>query len=793
MKVSEQWLREWVSPRLDAKALGERLTMAGLEVGSVTPAGAPLAGVVVGEIRSTEPHPSADGLHICRVNVGNNKMLTIVCGASNARAGMKIPVALPGATLPNGMVVGERTFRDGTVSAGMLCSAEELGLEEKSEGLLDLGTDGKIGASVADALSLDDSILEVELTPNRGDCLSVRGLAREVSTLTGAKLAGPRLRTIKARSKRRFDVKLEAAADCPRYVGRVIEAIDPNAVTPLWMRERLRRGGQRAIHPVVDVTNYVMLELGQPMHGFDLDKLSGRIVVRQAQGGESVALLDGSSVEVDQGTMLIADQNGPVALAGIMGGQDSAVGQGTRHVFLESAYFRAETVAGRARTLGKQSESSHRFERGVDPSLQRDAIERATELLLAVAGGRPGPVIERSARKHLPKTKPIELREARVELLLGTRIPANAIAAILKGLGMRVARNGRNFRVTPPTWRFDIRREVDLIEELARVHGYDKIPSTRPKIEMAAPPVPEGHIHEARLRAALVDRDYHEVITYSFVDPKLQALLDPDTAPLMLANPISADMAAMRTSLWPGLLQAVIYNQNRQQTRMRLFEIGRRFRPAGADLNQETCLAGVVVGGAAAEQWGVALRPVDFHDAKADVEALFALTGRSAELQFVPARQSALHPGQSASILLDGKIVGTLGTIHPEIQTKLGLDRTAVVFEVSLQALTQATIPRFRELSKFPALRRDLALVVADDVPARTVMDCVQKAAGELLVNLELFDEYRGKGIDSGRKSLALGLTLQDSSRTLKEAEVDAVVSRVIAALQTDLGAQLRS
>jgi phenylalanyl-tRNA synthetase beta chain len=792
MKISEQWLREWVSPRLDAKALAERLTMAGLEVGSVTPAGAALTGIVVGEVRSVAPHPTAERLHVCTVNLGKGRAVQIVCGAENVRPGMKAPVALPGAVLPDGSVIKETEVR-GEHSAGMLCSAAELGLEEKSDGLLDLGPEARIGATVADALALDDAILEVELTPNRGDCLSMRGLAREVSTLTGARLSGPRVRAIKPKSKRRFDVKLEAPADCPRYVGRVIEGIDPNAHTPLWMRERLRRAGQRAIHPVVDVTNYVMLELGQPMHGFDLERLNGRIAVRQAKGRESVALLDGSSVDVVPGTLLIADANGPVALAGIMGGLDSAVSQGTRHVFLESAYFRAETIAGRARTLGKQSESSHRFERGVDPALQRDAIERATELLLAIAGGRPGPVIERSAVKHLPKPRPIPLRTARVELLLGTRIPANVVAAILKGLGMRVARAGRDFRVTPPSWRVDVRREVDLIEELARVHGYDKIPGNRPKIEMTAPPAPEGHIREARLRAALVDRDYHEVITYSFVDPKLQALLDPDTAPLMLANPISADMAAMRTSLWPGLLQAVVYNQNRQQARMRLFEIGRRFRPHGNELSQEHCLAGVLAGSAAPEQWGIPIRAVDFHDAKADLEALFALTGRSAELKFVQTKHAALHPGQSASIVLAGEIVGALGTVHPEIQTKLGLDRTAVVFEVSLHALTRARIPRFRELSKFPALRRDVALLVADDVPAATVLECVQKSAGELLVNLELFDEYRGKGIDSGRKSLALGLTLQDSSRTLKEAEVDAVVSRVIAALQTDLGAELRS
>jgi phenylalanyl-tRNA synthetase beta chain len=790
MKISEQWLREWVSPRLDAAALAERLTMAGLEVGSVTPAAGTLTNVVVGEIRAITPHPQAERLRVCEVGTGKGKTLTIVCGAENARVGMKAPLALAGAVLANGTEIRSTEVR-GIASAGMLCSAEELGLEEQSDGLLDLGSEAKVGANIATALALDDNILEVELTPNRGDCLSLRGLAREVATLTGAKLSGPRLRTIKAKSKRRFDVKLDAAADCPHYVGRVIEGIDPNGCTPLWMRERLRRAGQRPINPVVDVTNYVMFELGQPMHAFDLDKLHGKIVVRHAKGAESVALLDGSTVTAEKGTLLIADARGPVALAGVMGGLDSAVGGDTRNIFLESAFFRPEAIAGRARSLGKQSESSHRFERGVDPALQATAIERVTELLLQIAGGKPGPITERRAGKPT-KIAPIVLREARVEQLLGLALPTMATARILAGLGMRPVRSGKTFRVTPPSWRFDVRREVDLIEELARVHGYDKIPTARPKIEMTAPPAPEGRISESRLRTALIDRDYQEVITYSFVDPKLQSLIDPATPPLMLANPISADMSAMRTTLWPSLIQAVLYNQNRQQARVRLFEIGRRFVPDGRELRQETCLAGVSFGSAQAEQWGIPSREADFHDAKADVEALFALSGRS-KPQFRPSTHPALHPGQSAEILLGDKSIGLLGALHPVLRTKLGLDRSGVLYEITLAALTEARVPRFREISRYPALRRDLALVLAHEIPAQSVLDCVQKAAGDLLVNLELFDEYRGKGIDSGRKSLALGLTLQDSSRTLKEAEVDAVVSRVMSALQTELGAQLRS
>jgi phenylalanyl-tRNA synthetase beta chain len=791
MKISEQWLREWVSPRLDARALAERLTMAGLEVGSVTAAAPPLDHVVVGEIVKMAPHPTAERLHICAVSVGKGKVLTIVCGAENARVGMRAPVALAGAKLPNDVEIKHTDVR-GVASAGMLCSAQELGLEEKSDGLLDLGVEAKPGVAIIDTLALDDSILEVELTPNRGDCLSLRGLAREVATLTGAKLTGPRWRAVKAKSRRRVDVKLDAASDCPHYVGRVIEGINPNAVTPLWMRERLRRAGQRPIHPVVDVTNYVMFELGQPMHSFDLDKLHGKIIVRHAKNKEAVALLDGSSVEAEKGTLLIADASGPVALAGVMGGHDSAVSTGTHNIFLESAFFRPEAIAGRARTLGKQSESSHRFERGVDPALQSTAIERATELLLAIVGGKPGPITERSAKNYLPSVKPIVLREPRMELLLGIKLSPKTITTILTRLGMRLVRSGKGFRVTPPSWRFDIRREVDLIEELARVHGYDRIPSVRPRIEMTAPAAPEGQVSQLRLRTALVDRDYQEVITYSFVDPKLQALLDPGTVPLLLANPISADMAAMRTTLWPGLIQAVLYNQNRQQPRVRLFEIGRRFIQNGAELNQEPCIAGVLTGSAFSEQWGIAAREADFHDAKADIEALLTLTGRRDAVRYRPLAHPVLHPGKSAELVLDGQRIGTLGTLHPQIQTKLGLDRELVVFELSLETLTMARIPAFREVSRFPALRRDLAIVVADGLPAQSVLDCVKKVAGKLLINLELFDEYRGKGIDSGRKSLALGLTLQDSSRTLKEAEVDTVVSGVITALQTELGAQLR-
>jgi phenylalanyl-tRNA synthetase beta chain len=793
MKISEQWLREWVMPRLDARALAERLTLAGLEVGSIAPAAPALEQVVVGEILSVAPHPAADTLRVCRVGIGKNRSLTVVCGAANARVGLKAPLALPGAQLPGGRGIEVVELR-GVRSDGVLCSGAELGLGEDSEGLLELDRSAVPGRSLRESLALDDHVLELELTPNRGDCLSVRGLAREVAALTGTRLGGPRLRAVRAGSRRRFEVKLEATADCPHYAGRVIENINPQATTPLWLKERLRRAGGRAIHPVVDVTNYVMFELGQPMHGFDLDRLDSRLVVRYARAGESLVLLDGRTQDVAPGTLLIADRRGPVALAGILGGRDTAVGDDTRHVFLESACFRPEAIAGRARSLGLHTESSHRFERGVDPQLQREALERATELLLAIVGGRPGPVVERQAPRRPSRPRPLQLRSERIECVLGMALPSREVSAILTRLGMRVARGVQGLRVTPPSWRFDIRREVDLIEELARVHGYDRLPSTQPRITMAAAPAPEARLDDERLRAVLVDRDYQEVMTYSFVDPKRQALIDPELVPARLANPISADMAVMRTSLWPGLLQAVAHNQNRQQQRVRLFEIGRRFLPRGGQVDEQPVLAGAASGEALAEQWGLSRRPVDFYDVKGDIEALLGLN--SVEYAFQPATHPALHPGQTAEIVSKsaapaGK-VGYLGLLHPRIQAEIGLEGPVVLFELALAPLLAGRIPAYREISKFPAIRRDLAVVVDESTPAASVLERVRAEAGGLLANLELFDVYRGEGIDSGRKSLALGLTLQDSSRTLNEETVEAVLRRVIQALQQELGAQLR-
>ena len=792
MKLSEKWLREWVSPRLDTKTLASRLTMAGLEVSAIEPVAPDLSRVVVGEILSIAPHPAAGRLKCCRVRIGKTKSLNVVCGAANAAVGVKAPLALPGATLPNGVTVRQSEIQ-GVESDGMLCSGQELGLENSSDGLFLLERDAAPGTPLKAHLSLDDKSLEIDLTPNRGDCLSALGIAREVAAITGAKLKGLKIKNVPPKSRRKIRVTLRAAKECPHYVGRVIEDINPHAVTPVWMKERLRRSGLRSIHPVVDVTNYVMLELGQPMHAFDLDKLAGGITVRLAKKGEALMFLDGNKARMEPDNLLIADDKGPLALAGVMGGADSGVTETTHSLFLESAFFRPEIIARQARRLDLQTESSQRFERGVDPTLQHNALQRATGLLLRIVGGKPGPVIEQTVKRYLPRPVTVPLRAERIPRVLGLRLAANRVEMIMKRLGMRVKKMAGGWRVVPPLYRFDLAREVDLIEELARIHGYETLPSRLPQASMSLPSLPEARIEDSRLRALLVDRDYQEVITYSFIDPKLQALLEPQTRPAVLTNPISANMAAMRTSLWPGLLQAMVYNQNRQQTRMRLFEIGRRFVPRRAgSMDQNRVLAGAISGDALAEQWGVEARPADFYDAKADLEALIRLSGRLQDFQFVPAQHPALQPGQTAAILNRGKQVGLMGRLHPSVQSKLALDREVVLFEIQVSAINVGKIPNFHEIPRFPAIRRDLAVIVAEKTPAQAVLDCVTKVAGKLLVNLELFDEYRGEGIDSGRKSLALALTLQDSSRTLKEEEVEAIMGKVVSSLEAELQARLR-
>ncbi len=792
MKISEQWLREWVSPKLDTDQLAERLTLAGLEVSALEPAGPDLTGVVVGEVCSVEPHPRATGLKICRVGVGRARLLTIVCGAPNVATGLRAPIALVGTTLPGGTTVSKADI-SGTESQGMLCSAAELGLAESSEGLMVLDPEAVPGQSLRETLRFDDTVFDIELTPNRGDCLSVAGIAREVAALTGARLHAPNMQAVSARTRRDIKIRLQAQKDCPHYVGRAIEDIDQGVPTPAWMVERLRRSGMRRVSAVVDVTNYVMLELGQPMHAFDLDKLTNSIRVRQAAANETLKVLDGTEVRLEAGTLLITDDTGPVALAGIMGGSSTAVGSDTCNLLLESAFFRPQAIAGRARRLGLQSESSYRFERGVDPQLQRKAIERATVLLREIAGGRPGPVVDAKIERYLPKRPTVALRQRKITQLLDQSLPSSRIERTLNRLAMRVRKGKDGWRVTPPSYRFDIEREVDLIEEIARVHGYENLPSKAPQILMCSSFKSECEIAHERFKLALVDRDYQEVITYSFVDPELQSAIEPRFKPLMLVNPISADMAAMRVSLWPGLLQAIAYNANRQQERVRVFELGRSFVRRAETVAQDRMLAGAVLGSALPPQWGVKPRESDFFDVKRDVEALLQITGRVNSFDIRHGTHPALHPGQSAQISCQGNAIGWLGGLHPDLVAKLGLNRPVFLFELQVSALQRGQIPQFGAISKFPAIRRDLALLVDVQTSVREVTDTMRKAAGELLVDLQLFDEYRGEGIDSGRKSLALALTLQDSSRTLKDEVVDEILARVVRSLQSELGAELRT
>jgi len=790
MRFPENWLREWVDPDVDTDDLCARLTLLGLEVDGHEPAGPPFTDVVVGEILAVEPHPRADRLHVCVVSDGTDEY-GVVCGAPNAARGLRVPFARVGAELPGDLHIRSTRLR-GVQSDGMLCSGRELGLAQESEGLLELPADAPVGRDLRDYLGLDEAVIELALTPNRGDCLSIRGLAREAGTAWHLPVRAPAIEPVPAKSDEAVAVWLEDPAACPRYVGRVIRGVNTSVTSPEWLIRRLERSGIRPLSMVVDVTNYVMLELGQPMHAFDLRRLSESIVVRWARSGETLELLDGRTVELDPESLVIADASGPVALAGIMGGAPTAVTAGTRDIFLESACFLPSAVAGRARRHGCHTDSSHRFERGVDPELQKLAVERATALIQSIGGGEAGPAHDTVEAEAMPAHSPIELRHSRLQRLLGYAPPARDVEDILRRLGLTVEGGSRgDWRVTPPSWRYDLALEADLIEEVARVHGYNRAPRTHGAREPRIVATPEATRSPEALRDELAARDYHEVITYSFVDPGLQGRVEPDTDSLSLSNPITSDMGVMRTSLWPGLLQCLRHNVNRQQERVRIFEIGRVFRPQGEDRLEHDRLAGLVVGPVREEHWSEPVREVDFYDAKADVEALLA-GARAVEFAFAPARHPALHPGRSARITADGAAAGWLGQLHPALQRELELDRAPILYELPVEALRRARLPVFQPISRFPAIRRDLAVVVDEAVPARALLEGIREAAGEDLQDAFIFDVYRGKGVDSGRKSVALGLILQGLSRTLRDAEIESTVQAVLDHLYQQHGATLR-
>lgn len=792
MKFSEQWLRGWVNPQVSRDELVARLSMAGLEVDSVTPAAGQFSGIVVGEILATEQHPDADKLRVCQVSNGQ-ETFQVVCGAPNARPGIKIPFAMIGAELPGDFKIKKAKLR-GVESFGMLCSAAELQISEENDGLLELAADAPVGEDIRQYLSLDDASIEIGLTPNRGDCLSIAGLARDVSALYDTPVTRPVVPAVPAAHDEVRPVEVSAPAACPRYLGRVIRNVDLSKPTPLWMVERLRRSDVRSIDAAVDITNYVMLELGQPMHAFDLAEINGGIRVRMAEEGEKLVLLDGQEVALRADTLVIADHTRALAIAGVMGGEHSGVNtEKTRDLFLESAFFEPISVAGKARSYGLHTDASHRYERGVDSQLAREAIERATQLLLDIVGGEAGPVVEAVSEQHLPQVAPVTLRAERITQMLGMEMDPAQVEQLLNALELTTTKNGEGqWTVNVPSHRFDISLEVDLIEELARLYGYNNLPVRYPQARLAPQGKPETRGDLPTLRRLLVARGYQEAITYSFIDPKLFELFSPGVEPLLLANPISSDMAAMRASLWPGLVKALQHNLNRQQDRVRLFESGLRFVGQLGDLKQQPMIAGVVTGSRLPEGWANVRDGVDFFDVKADVEALLGYSGALGDFTFSAGKHPALHPGQTAAIERDGKLVGYLGAIHPELAKALDLDRPVFLFELVLGDVVEGRLPKFSELSKFPETRRDLALIAGRDVASSSVLEVIRDNAGEWLTDLRLFDVYQGKGIDPDRKSLAVGLTWQHPSRTLNDDEVNAALQNILTSLEQRLNTTLR-
>ncbi|PCK10117.1 MAG: phenylalanine--tRNA ligase subunit beta [Alteromonadaceae bacterium] len=789
MKFSESWLREWVNPELSTQQLVDKITMAGLEVDAVEPVAGSFSGVFVGEILTAEQHPDADKLRVCTVAGPDAEPVQVVCGAPNARPGIKVPFATVGAKLPGDFKIKKAKLR-GVESFGMLCAQTELKAGDDDDGLWELPLDAPVGVDLREYLSLDDAIIEVDLTPNRSDCLGIKGLAREVSALTGAELKPCDCGEVNATIDDRLNVALTAVEQCSRYVGRVIKGVDISRPSPLWMQEKLRRSGIRSIDAVVDVTNYVLLELGQPMHAFDLAKLSGGINVRLAQADEAITLLDGQEIKLNDNTLVIADDSGAIAMAGVMGGASTAVDASTQDLFLESAFFHPTAIAGRARSYGLHTDSSHRFERGVDYNSAQQAIERATQLLLDIVGGQAAPVVSVDS-EALPKALTVVLRRERIAAGLGFAIEDAEVERILQSLGLGLkSRSEDGWVFDVPSYRFDISIEADLLEELARIYGYNRLPTTTPSIPVPLPQKSERRLALESVEHQLTARGYREVITYSFIDPQLHKMFDAETEAVSLLNPISADMSVMRTSLLPGLVQTLAYNLKRQKQRACLFEKGMRFIPKASGLDQSQGLAGLIYGAREANSWNNASGDVDFYDLKGDLQSLLSLTGK--EYRFVPTKRAALHPGQTASIVLDDKEVGVIGALHPQVLQDLGLSKPAYVFEIDLWVLGGAEVPTYTPISKFPEVSRDLAVVVDRQTAVADMSEVIKGVAGEHLKDLSVFDIYSGEGIDPQRKSVAFNLTFQHSSRTLNEEEINNATALVVKRLEEKFDAKLR-
>ena len=794
MKFSEQWVREWVNPAIKTEQLCEQITMLGLEVDGVEAVAGEFSGVIVGEVVECAQHPDADKLRVTKVNVGGDHLLDIVCGAPNCRQGLKVACAVEGAILPGNFKIKKTKLR-GQPSEGMLCSYSELGISEDHSGIIELPQDAPIGTELREYLKLDDQAVEISLTPNRADCLSIAGVAREIAVVNKLTLNQPHFEPVKATIDERMGIEVVAAEACPRYLLRTVKNVNVNAPTPVWMKEKLRRCGLRSIDPIVDITNYILLELGQPMHAFDAAKITQPVQVRMAKEGEELVLLDGTTAKLQPNTLLIADQKGPLAMAGIFGGLASGVTRETKDVILEAAFFAPLAITGRARQYGLHTDSSHRFERGVDFELPRKAMEKATALLLQICGGEAGEICEAVSEQHLPKVKQVQLRRHKLDALLGHHIETEIVTDIFQRLGFPVQYADDVWTVTSASWRFDIEIEEDLVEEVARIYGYNSIPNNAPLAHLRMREHKEADVDLSRIKTALVSCDFHEAITYSFVDPKIQTLLHPNQEALILPNPISSEMSAMRLSLLTGLLGAVLYNQNRQQTRVRLFEAGLRFIPdANAEfgVRQERVFSAVMTGARLNEHWAGKSENADFFDLKGYLENLLSLTSTGNKVKFVAKAYSAFHPGQSAAIMLGDEEIGFIGQIHPSIAQKIGLNGKVFTCEVLIDKISQRDVANAKEISKFPANRRDLALIVAENVPSGDIIEACRAVAGEKLTNVNLFDVYQGQGIAEGQKSLAISLTIQDNEKTLEEEEINAVISVVLTELKRRFNAYLR-
>jgi phenylalanyl-tRNA synthetase beta chain len=783
MQFSENWLRTFVNPNLNSDELSHALTMAGLEVEDSQPAGAMFTHVVIGEIVEANKHPDADRLKVCKVNTGN-AVLQIVCGASNARVGLKAPCALVGAALP-GIAIKEAKVR-GVESFGMMCSAKELGLATEASGLLELPTDATVGQDIREYLSLNDNLLTLKLTPNRADCLSILGIARDVAAITGASLNVPKIKSTEIISQRTMAVLVNAPQACPAYFGRSIEGVNAQAKTPDWMARNLERSGIRSISVIVDITNYVLLELGQPLHAFDLAKLGDHIEVRFAKADEALALLNDTEVKLKADDLVIASNSGPIALAGIMGGAPTSVTDATTSIFLESAFFTPDVIAGKARRLGLSTDSSYRFERGVDFGNTLSALERATALILEICGGQASSITQ--AVTILPARNTVNLRYARLLSVLGISIPQATVGVLLKQLGFEYTETADGFAVQAPSYRFDIAREEDLIEEIARLHGYDKIPAIKPIANLSMLDAPESAWNKASVAGVLQSQGYQEVVTYSFVDANWECDLMGNDSPITLKNPIASNLSVMRSGLWGGLLDALTYNLNRKQERAMLFEIGASYFSGQEAYREEMRVSGLCHGTFQPEQWAEKSRDVDFYDVKATVDAL-----THGQAEYRQEKHPALHPGQSARVYLRGKAIGWLGKLHPKWQQQYALTKNTILFELALDDLLKTQVPAYQEVSKFLPVRRDIAVVVDADLPVQTIVNAVQAAKINLLQELQLFDVYQGKGVAENKKSLAFLVLMQDTHKTLLDTEVDAVIAELLNLLEKNFGASLRS